>query len=86
MEEKLEELLKLFDENKDIQILSKLKDKIGDNEKKIINNYRLYPNMTNKKKLYDNPIIKEYLNSENNLNYLIMEINYKFKRRKICQK
>lgn len=86
MEEKLEELFKLFDENKDIQNIVSLKNKITDKEKKLINDYRNNPTINNKKKLYDNKTIKEYLISENNLNYLIMEINKKMKRGKICQK
>lgn len=86
MEEKLEELLNLFNNNKDIQTISLLKNKITDKEKNLIMEYRLNPNIENKKKLYENDIIKEYLICENNLNYLIMEINKKFKRRKICQK
>ena len=86
MEEKLEELLNLFNNNKDIQTISLLKNKITDKEKNLIMEYRLNPNIENKKKLYENEIIKEYLICENNLNYLIMEINKKFKRRKICQK
>lgn len=78
MEEKLEELLNLFNNNKDIQTISLLKNKITDKEKNLIMEYRLNPNIENKKKLYENEIIKEYLICENNLNYLIMEINKKF--------
>jgi len=86
MEEKLEELFKLFNENKDIQNIISLKNKVTDKEKQLIINYRNNPTIDNKKMLYDNEIIKEYLISENNLNYLIMEINKKMKRGKICQK
>ncbi len=86
MEEKLEELFKLFDKNQDIQNIDLLKNKITDTEKELIINYRNNPTIDNKKKLYDNEIIKEYLISENNLNYLIMEINKKLKRSKVCQK
>ena len=38
-----------------------------------------------KKKIYDNPLYKEYIACESELNYLIMEINNKFKRGKICE-
>ena len=86
MEEKLEELFNLFDKNQDIQNIDLLKNKITDKEKELIINYRNNPTIDNKKKLYDNEIIKEYLISENNLNYLIMEINKKLKRSKVCQK
>ena len=84
--EKLNELFDLLDNNKDIKKISELKNKITDIELKLINDYRNNPNIENKTKLYDNPLIKEYLIYENNINYLIMEINKKFKRRKLCQK
>ena len=84
--EKLNELFDLLDNNKDIKKISELKNKITDVELKLINDYRNNPNIENKTKLYDNPLIKEYLICENNINYLIMEINKKFKRRKLCQK
>ena len=84
--EKLNELFDLLDNNKDIKKINELKNKITDVELKLINDYRNNPNIDNKTKLYDNPLIKEYLICENNVNYLIMEINKKFKRRKLCQK
>ena len=84
--EKLNELFDLLDNNKDIKKINALKNKITDVELKLINDYRNNPNIENKTKLYDNPLIKEYLICENNINYLIMEINKKFKRRKLCQK
>ena len=84
--EKLNELFDLLDNNKDIKKINELKNKITDVELKLINDYRNNPNIENKTKLYDNPLIKEYLICENNINYLIMEINKKFKRRKLCQK
>ena len=76
----------LFDNNKDIKNICLLKSKITDKEIKLINDYRNEPSIENKKKLYDNKIINDYLISENNINYLIMEINRKLKRSKICQK
>ena len=86
IDEKLNELFDLLDNNKDIKKINELKNKITDVELKLINDYRNNPNIENKTKLYDNPLIKEYLICENNINYLIMEINKKFKRRKLCQK
>ena len=84
--EKLEELFSLLDANTDIKKIDELKSKISNNEISLINNYRENPNIINKKKLYDNLIINEYLICESRINYLIMEINNKFKRSKICQK
>ncbi len=84
--EKLNELFDLLDNNNDIKKISELKKRITDVELNLINDYRNNPTINNKNKLYDNSIIKEYLICENNINYLIMEINKKFKRRKVCQK
>ena len=84
--EKLNELFDLLDNNNDIKKINELKKRITDVELKIVNDYRNNPDVNNKIKLYDNSVIKEYLICENNINYLIMEINKKFKRRKICQK
>ena len=84
--EKLNELFDLLDNNKDIKKINELKNKITDVELKLIDDYRNNPSLENKTKLYDNLVIKEYLINESNINYLIMEINKKFKRRKLCQK
>ncbi len=86
MEEKLEELFKLFDNNQDMQNINIIKNKITNQEKELIMNYRNDQSILNKKRLYENEIIKKYLISENNLNYLIMEINKKFGRSKLCQR
>ena len=84
IDKKLEELFKLLDNNPDIKKIDNLKKKITNKELELINEYRNNPTISNKKKLYDNKIINEYLISESNINYLIMEINNKFKRRKSC--
>jgi hypothetical protein len=84
IENKLNELFDLLDKDEIIKKLKELKTKITDKEIELINNYRNNPTIDNKKKLYDNKIINEYLTCESNLNYLIMEINSKFKRRKSC--
>ncbi len=86
IDKEMNELFKLLDKNEDIKKVSKLKSKITDKELLLINNYRINPTINNKKKLYDNNIIDEYLKSESNINYLIMQINNKFKRSRICQK
>ena len=85
-DKEMNELFALLDKNENINRILKLKKKITNKELELINNYRSNPNLDNKKKLYENKVINEYLIRENNLNYLIMEINNKFKRSKICQK
>ena len=84
IDKKIDELFTLLDKNKDIKKIKELKEKITDKEITLINNYRNNPTIENKKLLYDNLLINEYLIAESNLNYLIMEINSKFKRRKNC--
>ena len=84
LNDKLNELYSLLDNNSDIKKITELKKMITDREIELINNYRNNPNIKNKKKLYDNEIISDYLTCESSINYLIMEINNKFKRRKSC--
>ena len=85
IEKKLDELFVLLDNEDDIKKIKNLKNKITSKEIKLINEYRNNPTIINKKKLYDNEIINEYLICESNINYLIMEINSKFKRRHSCE-
>ena len=84
IDKKLEELFLLLDKDDNIKEIKKLKSKISDKEISLINNYRNNPTIENKKVLYENELINEYLICESKLNYLIMEINNKFKRRKSC--
>ncbi len=83
--EKLDELFNLLENDSNIKKIKELKSKITDNEISLINDYRNNPSVSNKKKLYDNQIINEYLICESNINYLIMAINNKFKRRHSCE-
>ena len=83
---KLNELILLLEKEENIIKIKELKSKITDKEIGLINNYRSNPNIDSKKKIYDNKIINEYLTCESNINYLIMEINNKFKRSRKCQK
>lgn len=85
IDKKLDELFILLDKNKDIKKIEELKKKITKKELDLINEYRSNPTILNKKRLYENEIINEYLICESNLNYLIMEINNKFKRRHSCE-
>ncbi len=81
---KMDELFSLLESDSNVKKIKELKSKITSKEIELINEYRNNPTIINKKKLYDNKIINEYLTCESNLNYLIMEINSKFKRRKSC--
>ena len=83
IDKKLDELFSLLNNNPSIKKINELKKEITDNELALINNYRANPIIENKKKLYDNKIINEYLMCESNINYLIMSINNKLGRR--CQ-
>ena len=85
IDKKLDELFNLLDHNEDIIAIEKLKKRITSKEIDLINNYHNNPSITNKKKLYDNNIINEYLICESRINYLIMEINQRFKRSKCCE-
>ena len=85
IEKKLNELFILLDKEPNIKKMKKLKSKITLEEINLINNYRNNPTIDNKKKLYNNKVINEYLICESNINYLIMNINNKFKRRKSCE-
>jgi len=78
---KLDELFDLLDNDDNIKKIKKLKTKITDKEINLINEYRNNPTISNKKRLYENKKINDYLICESNINYLIMEINNKFKRR-----
>lgn len=84
IDKKLNELFSLLDNDENIKKIKELKNNITDTEINLIKEYRNNPTVINKKKLYDNEIINEYLILESNINYLIMEINSKFKRRKNC--
>ena len=84
IDKKIDELFNLLDNSEEIKKIEKLKNSITKDEIDLINNYRNNPTIDNKKKLYDNSIINEYLICESKINYLIMEINNKFKRRHSC--
>ena len=84
IEKKLDELFILLDNCDEIKRIEFLKGRITDKELNLINIYRNNPCIDNKKKLYDNEIINEYLMCESKINYLIMAINNRFKRSHDC--
>ena len=81
----LNELFELLDKDDNIKKIVLLKTKITNQEIELINNYRSNPTIINKKKLYENKVINDYLTCESNINYLIMQINSKFKRGHACE-
>lgn len=78
--ELINELLNLLDQNNDIIKIKSLKKKILQDPNLIndIENYRLLKTISSKKKLYENKDYLEYLNCENNVNFLIHNIKSKF--------
>ena len=82
---KLDELFILLVNDSNIKKIDKINRSITDKELSLINNYRNNPTIENKKKLYENKVINEYLTCESNINYLIMAMNNKLKRSKNCE-
>lgn len=74
----LNELIVLLDNHEDIKKMEQIKKKINNDTLDLINEYRLYPSIINKKKLYSDEVFLEYVKCESNINYLIMSINNKF--------
>lgn len=81
LQTKLDELFNLLDNIPCIKNIEKIKGNIDDELKTLINNYRSNPTIENKKKLYKNEKYLEYIKNETELNYLIMNINNKFRRK-----
>lgn len=81
----LNELMDLLDNNPDIKKINELKNNIDNDTLELINEYRINPSVSNKKRLFNNSFYIEYIKSESNLNYLIMEINNKLKRGHDCE-
>ena len=87
LENLLDELITLLDNEPNIKKMNEIKKKINKETLDLINKYRINPSVSNKKKLYNNEVFREYIECENNINYLIMHINNKFKinRGKNCE-
>lgn len=82
---KLDELFKLLDNLDCIKNLERIKNINDPILLELINKYRNNPSIENKKELYKNELFLEYIKNEQELNYLIMEINNKFKRGNNCE-
>jgi len=83
----LDELILLLDNNSNIKKIDEIKKNINKETLDLINEYRMNPSVSNKKKLYQDKVFLEYIECESNINYLIMVINQKFKlsRGKSCE-
>lgn len=80
LQNKINELYNLLDNLECIKNITNLKKNIDDDLLLLIENYRMQPTIENKKTIYNNKVFLEYIQNETELNYLIREINQKFKR------
>lgn len=79
---KMNELYQLIDNLDCIKKIEFIKNNIPMELTELISKYRTNPSVENKKKLYTNSTFLEYIKNETEINYLIMEINNKFKRKR----
>ena len=82
---KLNELLDLLDQNENIKEIEVLKNNISKETIDLIKEYQENPSIELKEKILSDKDYKKYLEYETNINYLIMNINKKFKRGHICE-
>ncbi len=82
---KINELLDLLDQNENIKEIEVLKSKISKETINLIKEYQEKPSIELKNKILSDPDYKKYLECETNINYLIMNINKKFKRSHVCE-
>ena len=82
LQTKLEELFILLDNIECIKKLEEIKKSPNDDLIKLIDNYRIKPTIENKMELYKNKDFKQYIENETKLNYLIMNINNKFRKKR----
>lgn len=82
---KINELLDLLDQNENIKEIEVLKNKISKETMDLIKEYQDNPSVELKNKILSDKDYKKYLECETNINYLIMNINKKFRRGHICE-
>lgn len=83
--QKINELLDLLDQNENIKEIQVLKNNISKETLDLIKEYQENPTIELKQKILNDKDYKKYLECETNINYLIMNINKKFKRGHICE-
>lgn len=82
LEMKMQELFLLLDNYECLKELEGIKNNLDDDLIRLINNYRNNPTQENKKNLYQNKEFINYIKNETELNYLIMNINNKFRMKR----
>ena len=82
---KINELLDLLDQNENIKEIEVLKNNISSSTISLIREYQENPSIELKEKILSDKDYKKYLECETNINYLIMNINKKFRRGHICE-
>ncbi len=82
---KINELLDLLDQNDNIKEIEVLKNNISKETIDLIKEYQVNPSIELKTKILNDKDYKKYLECETNINYLIMNINKKFKRSHVCE-
>ena len=83
--QKINELLDLLDQNDNIKEIEVLKNNISKETLDLIKEYQENPTIELKERILNDKDYKKYLECETNINYLIMNINKKFKRSHICE-
>ena len=80
--EKVENLKKELDNSKEVKHIKELNSKINDNKELIslIEKYNETQNESIKEQIINNEFFREYKLSENEINYIILEINSKLKQ------
>ena len=80
--EKVENLKKELDNSKEVKHIKELNSKINDNKELIslIEKYNETQNERIKEQIINNEFFREYKLSENEINYIILEINSKLKQ------
>ena len=80
--EKIENIKKELDNSKEVKHIKELNNKIKDNKEllNIIEKYNNTQSESIKKEIINNEFFREYKLSENEINYIILEINSKLKQ------
>lgn len=79
--EKLDNLKNVLDSTSEVDNIRKLNHEISNNKEllALIDRYKMMPSDVLKKEITSNPFFEEYKKCENDLNFLILEINRKLK-------
>ena len=80
--EKIENIKKELDNSKEVKHIKELNNKLKDNKEllNLIEKYNNTQSETIKEEIIKNEFFKEYKLSENEINYIILEINSKLKK------